>query len=279
MRKPAVVHVPSPRKAEPKPVVEVAVVRKGIADYTWIELKRIARAIAAAASDEEGLRIARKYNLVDAGGKLRGAKKPLTLADGTKTSVRILGFRHDSRASRGRAGISFEFADSPVRHQMNDRITNVGGWEASEMRAWLNADFLASLPRDLRNLIVPVGKMANNVGKVEREGDASVVTPTTDMLWLLSMSEVYGSLSGQTTNVPWSAATYDVEGMQYQLYADQGVSTTNYDCCKKDGARSWWWLRSPSAYGSRGFRRVRFDGGWYAFRADGVCGVSPCFCL
>ena len=147
------------------------------------------------------------------------------------------------------------------------------------MRAWLNDEFLSLLPSDLRNFIVPVGKMANNVGKVKREGNTSVVTSATDKLWLLSSTEVYGTLSEQTSNMPWSAATYDAEGTQYQLYADQGVSTTNYDYCKKGGASSWWWLRSPRTNFSDGFRLVLSDGGWLGNDANSDGGVSPGFCF
>ena len=158
-------------------------VREGVSEYSWGELKELSVAISKAKSDEHGLKIAKEYNLVDSDGKLRGDTKAVKLTDGTKTSVRILGFRHDELADGGRAGITFEFADEPAKHRMNPELandgdyapainranvgrtnpggyiraltfdapdyTNEGGWEKSEMRAWLNSDFLA-LARLLR---------------------------------------------------------------------------------------------------------------------------------
>ncbi|MDO4805884.1 MAG: DUF6273 domain-containing protein [Coriobacteriales bacterium] len=268
----------------PKPVSPAhnIVVRSGVADYSWVELKRIARAIAAAKDDAEGLRIAGRYHLVDEDGKLRGDEKPLALADGTKTSVRILGFRHDQRAMGGKAGISFEFANVPIGHAMNPERTNKGGWEESEMRKWLNSGFLALMPADIRHLAEPAKKRTNNVGEIETNNDTSVVSETIDRLWLLSVSEVYGKLSSQKKNRPWSSATYDAEGTQYQLYTDKGVSTKSYSSCiKKDnrGADSWWWLRSPYAYSSDSFHIVFSVGVWSIWDADYDDGVSPGFCF
>ena len=270
--------------------------------YSWEELKKLSQAISAADSDEEGLEIAKEYNLVDSEGRLRGDTKTVTLADGTEAHVRILGFRHDELdrtvgphiarvpgmeydelADHVKAGITFEFADVPAEHGMNVEATNEGGWEASEMRAWLNSDFLELLPEDLRDCMEIAEKRTNNVGAVEAEGDASVVTETWDTLWLLSVAEVYGNLSDQTDNVSYSTATYDAEGTQYQLYADRGVNRSNYKFCKKDedGEGSFWWLRSPDNRFAGGFGGVGLDGDWWygMCHADYSLGVSPCFCF
>ncbi len=249
--------------------------RSHVADYSWAQLKAIARAIAAAEGDEEGFSIAKKYHLVSTDGKLQGDARPVSLKDGTLAHVRILGFRHDELADGGRAGITFEFADVSTTRRMNTENTNGGGWEASEMRAWLNSDFLALLPEDLRVCEEAVRKRTNNRGHVEKEGDTSVVTPTFDKLWLLSVGEVYG----EVPSVWYSSATYDAEGTQYQLYADQCVITSDYGFCKKDGAVSWWWLRSPSAYNGSVFHHVSSDGDWFGSFAGCVDGVSPGFCF
>ena len=259
--------------------------RDKLADYSWAELKELSRMIAAAGSDKVGLDIAREYCLVDKDGKLQGDEKPLQLKDGTKTSVRILGFRHDDLATGGKAGISFEFSDAPMTHRMNPTGTNKGGWKECEMRGWLNREFLALLPDDLRKGVAEgkgvaeARKRTNNGGYVRRENDASVVTETADRLWLLSVSEVYGKLSAQSKNVPYSPATYDAEGAQYQLYADRGVSISSYAFCAKRGADSWWWLRSPNAVDSYGFLDVSYVGDWYWNRAYDGWGVSPGFCF
>ncbi|MDO4798824.1 MAG: TIR domain-containing protein [Coriobacteriales bacterium] len=250
-----------------------------LSEYSWAELKEISRAIAAAGSDAEWKAIAREYGLVDKGGRLRGAEKGLKLTDGTPASVRILGFRHDVLAAGGKAGISFEFADVPKKHRMNAHYTYAGGWERSEMRAWLNSEFLEMLPTDLRVNVAVARKRTNNVGEVTKENDPSVVSVTNDGIWLLSMGEVFGELSGQKKCVLWSPATYDAEGTQYQLYKDERVTTTTCEPCKKRGADSRWWLRSPYALGMDRFHLVYDDGSWDYGDALRAGGVSPGFCF
>lgn len=261
----------------PNPLANVEP-KYSLADYSWDELKLLSRAIAGAESDAEGLVIARKYYLVDPGCRLRGDAKPLVLSDGTKSEVRILGFRHDRLATGDIAGVTFEFANVPATHRMNLGKTNAGGWEKSEMRRWLNTVFLAMLPDDLRLLVESARKRANNKGQVSKN-DTAAVTETADKLWLLSMREVYGELSVQGSNALWLPATYDVEGTQYQFYENKGVTLSNYEFCKKKGESTWWWLRSPHAYWSNRFRVVSHVGSWYGNCADGDYGVSPGFCF
>jgi hypothetical protein len=257
-----------------KELVQGVSVRDEFDAYTWDELKRLSRAIADARNNEDWLEIARQYHLVDEDGKLQGDEKVVTFDDGWRTSVRILGFRHDVMADGGRSGITFEFADVPITHWMNTDWTNAEGWEKSHMREWLNSEFLSSLPSGLQSCIESVKKETNNVGRVESEDDTSVVTATDDKLWLLSMTEVYGSTTGV-----WSSATYDAEGTQYKLYADQGVTTKNYGFCAKGGADYWWWLRSPNAGDSGSFHYVDPVGGWDAQDARYEWGVFPGFCF
>ena len=246
--------------------------------YSWEQLKSISRAIAAASDDAAGLAIVKRYNLVDADGKLRGDTKAITLTDGTESHVRILGFRHDDLTSAGKAGISFEFSDVPATHQMNSTATNAGGWENCDMRRWLDADFFNALPHDLRKCIEAVDKKTNNTGFVGLE-DTSVVTATSDKLWLLSMREVYGAFSGQSGEIPTYPAIYDAEGSQYQLYADQGVTSSSYSYCVKGGLTKKWWLRSPYPTYAEYFRGVYTGGGWSYSNDGDADGVSPGFCI
>ena len=156
---------------------------------------------------------------------------------------------------------------------MNAEGTNLGGWERSEMREWLNSDFLALLPDDLRGCVEPTAKRTNNTGKVGKS-ETSAVTSADDRLWLLSETEVHGSMKESD----W-APVYDAEGTQYQLYADQGVTTSDYGFCKKDGADSWWWLRSPHVRTENSFYYVYGDVDLVSGHADLVNGVSPGFCF
>ncbi|MEE0028167.1 MAG: DUF6273 domain-containing protein, partial [Atopobiaceae bacterium] len=128
-----------------------------IAAYSWDELKSISREIAGASYRTEGLTIARAYRLVDDEFRLNGDTKEVVLDDGATARVRILGFCHDELADgTGKAGISFEFANVPMRRRMNADRTNEGGWQESEMRDWLNSVFWDMLPQDLSSNIVEV---------------------------------------------------------------------------------------------------------------------------
>lgn len=247
-----------------------------LSGYSWEELSDISGEIASAGSDAEALEVARSYGLVDGAGRLSGDTKALELTDGTQCRVRIAGFCHDALPGGGRAGITLESADVPVARRMNAANDNSDGWEASEVRLWLNGEFYDLLPDDLRPLVVAVEKRTNNVGHTARD-DASCVGTTTDRVWLPSATEVFGPIP--TDNV--RQGVYRAEGSQYQLYADQGVTVGSFGFCRKDGASSWWWLRSPRAGDGEHFNNVSSSGGWDSHnRADnGAGGVSPWFCL
>lgn len=259
---------------------------KSLPDYSWAELKSIADEIAEARDYDSAMRIAHSYGLVDDEFRLKGDTKLVLLDDDTNLDlldrqalVRIAGFRHDDSAVvNGKAGITFEFANVPADQRMNPKRGNSGGWEESEMRRWLNSNFLSLLPNELRSGMARVRKRTNNRGG-DVEGDASVVTVTEDKLWLPSMSEVFGSIPRWLKNHPYYPDVYDAEGRQYQVYADQGVSATYHAFCSKDGTRSVWWLRSPDAGGEDAFRYVGSDGGWRYGNAGRPRGVSPCFCF
>ena len=250
-------------------------------DYSWSKLKNISKEIAAAGSDEDGLEIAKSYGLVDSDGKLGGDTKTVILTDGTELCARIAGFRHDELASGGLAGITFEFADAKITHSMNDSDTNEGGWEASGMRSWLNKDFYAMLPKDLKSCIEPAIKWTNNVGNVDTN-DTSMVTATSDGLWLLSDMEVYGEKDPSDRT---HAAVFNAEGSQYQIYADNGVYGDFNDscdfCAKPNGGRKFggWWFRT-SNFRNGWFVRAGSNGWWCGISsASDEDGVSPGFCF
>lgn len=253
-------------------------------DYSWAKLKSISKKIAAAKNDKAGLKIAKKYGLVNAKGKLTGATKSFKLTDGTKASVRILGFRHDRLASGKLAGISFEFANVPVKHAMNKEKTNKGGWKRSDMRSWLNKDFYKMLPSGLRKQIAPAKKRTNNVGFVADKNDTSAVSVTKDKLWLLSLTEVYSKTLKMMTFDTTFDRVFIAEGKQYQLYSDKRVAgnANQFFCAKKmAGANIQWSLRSPYAYNTVSFRAVLMAGNRDSngLEANNLYGVSPGFCF
>ena len=56
--------------------------------------------------------------------------------------------------SQTACGFVVEFADIVENRPMNSTATNVGGWEASEMRTYANGDFFNKLPSDLQKVII-----------------------------------------------------------------------------------------------------------------------------
>ena len=147
--------------------------------------------------------------------------------------------------------------------------TNAGGWEKSEMRAWLAGELYAELPRDLADVIVAVDKSSNNVGNTAEE---SAVTTTSDKLWLPAVTEVFPSTESPTFR----------EGDQYQFFADVGAdSQESNEAIEKeyDGEAKSWWTRSAERDGMDKFYEVHANGGLNRGYAYIPLGIAPCFCL
>ena len=265
--------------------------------YSWSELSEIAAEISEADSDEDGIEIAQSYSLVGSNGKPDGKTKSVTLSDGTQASVYIVGVRQDDLASGGKkAGLTFMFADAPAVHAMNPDASNEGGWEKSEMRSWLNEDFLDMLPSDLKGVVAAASKKTNSSGLTS----PGSVSTTSDKLWLPSLVELSGSVSpnslvGGTSGSGIPAGTYDAEGKQYQLFAAEGASAGDgNDVLQRvftgddsegsgivvSGEASPWWQRSLSTTWTAGFEAVDADGDpQNAWMTDYALGVAPGFCL
>lgn len=256
-----------------------AAVKSAVEAYTWDELSQISAEIGAAGDEAAAIEVAKRYNLCTPEGKLDGTQvKSVALADGTQTTVQIVGFAHDDKTSGGKAGITFIFGDCVGEAPMNPTSTNVGGWEASQMRAYLNGDWRAQLPTDLDGIIVPVDKLTNNVGETR---DVSAVTTTSDSLWLFSTTELCGVINSYTDSV--YNAVLNAEGSEYKLFRDAAVNSKNYNeilVRNLQGSPSYWWRRSPNPYNSDNFQNV--DSGGYpgdGHRADRSYGVVSGFCI
>lgn len=256
-----------------------AVVKSAVEAYTWDELSQISAEIGAAGDEAAAIEVAKKYNLVTADGKLDGTQvKLVTLTNNMTVPVQIVGFAHDDKTAGGKAGITFIFGDAITEAPMNPSDTNAGGWEASQLRAYLNSDGMALLPEDLQKVVAPVDKLANNVGETQ---DVSSVTTTSDALWLFSATELCGSI-GWYIDPPYNAVL-NAEGFEYQLFRDMAVdSSSDNDILVKNyqGSSCNWWERSASPSGSDGFQYVTSGGRPYiGDGASGSLGVVPGFCL
>lgn len=225
-------------------------VAKSFQDYTWDELAQVAELVADAPTDEEGRAVAAEY------GVSVGDVRALPLEDGRSASLTVVGIRHDDRADgAGKAGLTLMASPIAVL-PINASGTSAGGWEASELRAWLAGEGSDLLPNELADALVPVTKLTNNVGVT---ADAASVTQTADALWLFSASEVCGPLdwfvreygaepSAYTGYVDFGAydALLSAEGEQYEYFRDAGVSAASdprgvLELTYGDAGVAWWY--------------------------------------
>ena len=151
-------------------------------------------------------------------------------------------------------------------HNMNSERTNKGGWEASEMRAWLRETVLPLMPEEVRNNIREVTKYSYSY-----EEHKGVVSK--DTIWIPSVREVFPA--GHSN---WKDVCREKEGVSYTSVLTDNKSRER----SRDGesGASWWWLRSASSSYSNDFDYVSSDGGnFYSSYAGSEGGVVVGFCF
>ena len=228
------------------------VVNKDAKDWTLDEQKAAATDIAK--NGTSSVVYAKAKAAMEAGTKF-SAK----LTNGKTLEYRIVGINHDDLADgSGKAGLTFEATNTALSTQrMNATDTNAGGWEKSELRGRLNSgDLWSLLPSELQSKVKSVKKMTDNKGG----GTAGTPSATTDKVFLLSSTEVWGDL--------------DHDGTQYEYYKSKGVTRSNYS-----GASSgdYHWARSVYPSGSTSFRLVYSGGDWGNYAATHTGYVFPAF--
>lgn len=228
------------------------VVNKDAKDWTLDEQKAAATDIAK--NGTSSAVYAKAEAAMDAGTKFS-----TKLTNGKTLEYRIVGINHDDLADgSGKAGLTFEATNSALGYQkMNATNTNAGGWEKSELRGRLNTgDLWSLLPSELQSKVKAVTKMTDNQG----DGKAGTPTTTTDKVFLLSATEVWGDMQS--------------DGTQYEYYKSKGVTTSNYS-----GASSsnYHWTRSVYPGNSTYFRYVYSSGGWSTNYATSTHCVFPAF--
>lgn len=102
---------------------------------------------------------------------------------------------------------------------------NIGGWNYSDLRKWLQKDFFNALPKDLQNVIKPVYK------KSDLGYSTSTIKETSDTIWIPSLRELNCENSIQTTSN---------QGEPYAMY------TNNESRIKinMEGEKVSYWTRS-----------------------------------
>ena len=209
-----------------------------------------------------------------------GSEKEVEIA-GTSYTVRVANNSTPTECSRTdfsqtACGFVVEFADIVEEIQMNSTNTNVGGWEASEMRTYANRAFFNKLPEDLRN-VIKATKVVSGHGSDDNNAEREDGNwESEDKIYLLSAHEVW---EDGTSN---QVSTYDTaynQTRQLDYYKNLGVDTDSYSGAikKYNNSNSAWWLRAANSKYSDTFLRVYTSGDWSHSSAYGNNGFAPAF--
>ena len=145
---------------------------------------------------------------------------------------------------------------------MNNTITNSGGWQASLMRKNVMPLIKAAFPSDLKAVIKPSTIFTT------QGSESGACTATEDDIFLLAEYEVSGTHKNASTQEPNYLKQY--------TYYSAGNSKLKYKH-NDTSAAAIWWERSPTSGNSKGFCNVFTSGSAYYGNANFSVGVSPCF--
>lgn len=171
--------------------------------------------------------------------------------------------------SQSACGFVVEFEDVVTDHVMNSAVTNKGGYPSSDMKTYLNGEFLAMLPVDLQRNIKTT-RVVSGYGVEDINNFTSI-----EKIYLLSTMEVWG-------NTEFEIETASGQMRQLDYYNLNGITESNYSgAIKKDlsGIASTWWLRTASNIDNYSFHNVDADGDWGSYECVALLSVSPAFRL
>ena len=187
--------------------------------------------------------------------------------------------------SQTACGTVIEFANIITTHRMNPYANcsengncNKGGWEYSDMRAYLNNTIYEAgninystigiynaLPSELKNTIIDTTVVSGH----GTNDSANFIT--SDKLYLLSSVEVWGS--------PYDDTVTTALTRQLDYYEDLGVTTSNYSSTLKrlNNGANYWWLRSAGSNDNYSFSIVTFNNPSNSYLCNYEFAVSPAF--
>ena len=147
--------------------------------------------------------------------------------------------------------------------KMYSTNTNVGGWNSSDLRTWLNGDFYNSLPNTVKPYI------ADRTFQTSEGNTSTTLQSATDKIWLPREFELFGATT-------YAAATEHTDGgaEQFPIFsvADNRIKTTG-----QEGSAYDWWESSPCASTANDFCNVNRSGAANYNGASATNGVAPCF--
>ena len=165
-------------------------------------------------------------------------------------------------SSTGTFTTSAEIQDAPTR-QFDHYVSGtgaVGGWDNTEMRAYLKDTIKPLIPETVRTHIKSVKKYTMTINTA---GSTVNNVETTEDVWIPSGREIFGGTSYETT------------GPVYTVVYPDSTSRIKYNVT--GGSAAWWWLRS--AYSNINFYSVYTSGYGSSNYAYTYGGVALGFCL
>ena len=263
--------VSAPQEASVPATVDFALPSHELNDNSWAVIKQVSDAGAGANFWSVG-----DCKEVTMNGKVSDG---LTLTNYTAW-VFIIGFNHN--AEREGNGIAFQgfkatkngtpvcLTDSGHNNEktsgtwfnMNNELTNAGGWQASLMRKNVMPLIKAAFPADLQAVI-----KTSTIFTAPDKGNIAL-TATEDKVFLLAEFEIFGNRSIASTQEPNYLKQYS--------YYSAGNSKVKYQH-NATGTSAHWWGRSPSSNATQLFCYVRIYGTANSYNANFSYGVSPCF--
>ena len=174
--------------------------------------------------------------------------------------------------SQTACGFVIEFADIITNHNMNSDAkspTNIGGWPASSMRAYINDTIIPAMPEEVQKGMLDTYTVSGH-GSTSGELNFESI----DKMYLLSSHEVW---SNDTT----FDTAYD-STRQLDYYKNNNVDSTNtatrsLAIKKNSGTEGVWWLRPANSRSVYDFLDVLASGDWRSYYATITDGVSPAF--
>lgn len=181
--------------------------------------------------------------------------------DGKNIHAMMTGFGMDIDKSGNKTGISFMTYEPAGVAALNELDTNIGGWEASELRAELNSEIDNNITdKQLKDNLKEVRHLS---GSKTASGNYSIV-PTWDKLALPSQVELAGVYGFDTDMTAVDNPEYGIlkslygEGTKYMLF--NGIVPDGLQNSENALSRGYiYWTRSLAA-GTSGFCTVQSDG-------------------
>ena len=172
--------------------------------------------------------------------------------------------------SQTACGIVIEFLDFVDKRVVNSTQTNVGGWRASELAAWLNSDFYNKLPNDLKSVIIPTYPIVSGNGYYVASPNITEEDTALNKIYLFANKEVgydhdWDTKKDETTDTRILDFYRENTDKSYKVKRD--LSNTAQD----------WWLRSATSKFYDSFFAINKGGSLCNSKSDYEWHVSPAF--